>query len=55
MMLNLLNDTTKYTLGQEAILAYFSGKGKDGTHLNSGDNNDEAIMANRHRDKKCSG
>lgn len=52
MTWELLDIATKYTMGEEAILANFSGKGKTATYHSRGDSDDEANMGSRCYDKK---
>jgi hypothetical protein len=49
MTRELLDIATKYTMGEEAMLANFSDKVKATTHLSGGDGGDDATTANRRR------
>ena len=48
----LLDVTTQYATGKEAVQSNFSGKAKTVGHLSGGDGGDKPASSHRHRDKR---
>ena len=59
MTWEVMDVSTEYAMGEDAILANFTGRGKATTDHSGGDHDDEANAASRcsdkKKDKKCHG